>query len=388
MSYAPDTLDLLRLALTPSLGPARIARLLERFGSPRAVLDASPADLAQIKSIGPATAARVAAAFATIDAELDRELALADRLSVRLIPKGSDDYPALLAELPDAPPLLYVRGPIARDSDPYPVAIVGSRRCTPYGLEQADRFASILAQAGLTIVSGGARGIDSAAHRGALRAQARTIAVVGSGLANIYPPENASLFDDVVSAGGAILSELPLLTPPNAENFPARNRIISGLSLGVLVIEAGKGSGALITARQAAEDHGREVMALPGRVDSPASEGSLDLIKSGGAALVTNPHDVVALLESHARHAHAGTHAHRFHASPTPDPTPFFHDSTPPAIQDPNQRAIWNALTEPKTLDELCSLTQLDPASVRSLATLMEIEGRLARVGPRLCRST
>ncbi len=383
-----ELFHLLRLTLTPGVGPVRAGRLMERFGSAEGVLLATPAELEQVKGIGRGMATTIASSGRESEGRARAELARAGDLGVRLLPKGGSGYPALLASLPDAPILLYVRGLIDDEGpDRFPVAIVGSRHCTTYGLEQAERFGAVLAQAGLTIVSGGARGIDTAAHRGALRGGGRTIVVLGCGLAECYPPENRGLFDEVVSRGGAVVSELPLGTPPSAENFPARNRIISGLSLGVLVIEAGAGSGALITARQAAEEHGREVMALPGRVDSSASKGSLELLKEGGAALVTDPGDVIALLESPARHVQAGSHADRY--------TPARADAAPPVGDlfdgsgsgapppDDASRSILAAASQASTLDEIATRTALPVAEVRARLTLLEIERRLIREGSR-----
>jgi len=385
-----ERLARLRLWLTPGLGPVLLARLLESFGTGVRALGAAPGELEQrIQGIGRAKAASIAAGFRESEGAAFRELEQARTLGVRLVFRGESEYPALLAELPDAPPLLYVRGELRPHSDDqFPLAIVGSRECTQYGLEQARRFAGVLAQAGITIVSGGARGIDSAAHAGALNASGRTIAVLGCGLAHVYPPENDDLFRRVADHG-AVVSALPLHTPPAAENFPARNRIISGLSLGVLVIEAGVRSGSLITARVAVEDHGREVLALPGRVDSPSSRGTLELLKAGGAALVTDPGDVIASLESAAHHVHRGTHETRFapvlfQQREEPDQE---RSAPPPLPSNPVHVRILNALDVDRTADELSEALELDVVRVRAELTLLEIQGRVTRAGSKLRRT-
>ncbi|MCC6662069.1 MAG: DNA-protecting protein DprA [Phycisphaerales bacterium] len=386
MSYSPRTRDLLRLTLTPGLGPILIARLLEAFGSPDRVLGLSAREMQRVKGIGDAKSVSFVRGMKESEGLVAPELELAERLGITLVVLGDPGYPPLLASLPDAPPLLYIRGVIRHGaSDRYPVALVGSRDCTAYGIEQAERFAGVLAQAGLTIVSGGARGIDTAAHRGALRSGGRTIVAAGCGLSECYPPENAPMYESIVSGGsGALVSELPLRTPPDADNFPARNRIISGLSLGVIVIEAGRKSGALITAGIAAEAHGREVMAVPGRVDSPASSGTLDLLKAGGATLVTEPGDVLGILETPARHAAGGTFAARYGA---PDPPPLFEGESDESLPlTPAQRSILAELGDALTIDELAAKTGLEPSSLRSELTVLEIQQRVKREGPRLVR--
>lgn len=380
--------DLLQLTLTPGLGPVLISRLLAAFGSAAAALEASAADLERIKGIGTGKSVAFVKGFREARAKVDDELALAERLGVTLVPRGDPMYPPLLASIDDAPPLLYVRGRLDPSGpDRYPVAIVGSRNATAYGIEQAERFAGVLGRAGLVVVSGGARGIDTAAHRGALRGGGRTVAILGCGLAECYPPENAELFDRIAASGGAVISELPLRTHPEADNFPARNRLISGMSLGVIVIEAGKRSGSLITARLAAEDHGREVMAVPGRVDSPASWGTHELLKQGGAALVTEPGDVLAILETPARHSFNGSHQDRY-ADPTRAADSLFADrvSTGALPLSDVQRAILAALDSPRTLDELAQATGLSPATLRAEVTVLEIQRRVRRAGSQFVR--
>lgn len=386
----------LRLTLVPGLGPVLIRRALEHFTSPDAALAASAIQWQAIRGIGPDRATAIARALPETLASAQRELDAATKLGVHLLAMSDPDYPPLLAAIQDAPPIIYIRGQLRPgDHDRFPVAIVGSRSCSHYGIEQTERFATHLAQAGLCIVSGGARGIDTAAHRAALRVRGRTIAVVGCGLAQCYPPDNRELFDQIAASGGAVVSELPLHTPPNAENFPARNRIISGLSLGVLVVEAGRKSGALITARVAAEEHNREVFALPARLDSSSAEGSLDLLKAGHGQMVTHPDDIIHALEAPARHHFNARHADRYAAqaalfdeagtesapaSRAPNPS---HASAPSRDDglSTTQRAILEALDAPRSIDELAITLQRDASSIRADITLLEIRKRIIRRG-------
>lgn len=384
---------LLRLTLTKGLGPVLIRRLIARFGGAARATVCSAADLQQIEGIGQAKARTIAEGLAASQGSAEQEWNLCEKLGVRIIgiasTQGLAAYPKLLAPLPDAPVLLYMKGTFDPQRDQFAVGIVGSRSCTTYGLEQAGRFARTLAGAGLTIVSGGATGIDTAAHQAALDASAegggRTIAVLGCGLAKCYPPQNQSLFDRIASSGqGVLVSELPLMTPPAAENFPARNRIISGLSLGIVLIEAARGSGALITAKCAAEDHGREVLVLPGRVDSPSIAGSLDLLKEGGGLLVTEPGDVIHALEGGARHAAADSHAARFGGIPRQSESGSLFANEPARRELPMsdaQRAIMNALQDPATIDDLAQRTSLPIGQLRGELTMLEIQKRVSRRG-------
>lgn len=388
MNVSAASFAILRLTLVDGLGPATIRRLIDLAGSPEAALELSASQLSLCK-IGPARADRIAADIRTSATLAEDEVDLADTHGVRLVSIADQTYPALLKEVPDPPPLLYYKGSLAA-GDSLSAAVVGSRRCTAYGLEQTTRFAGTLARAGITIVSGGARGIDTAAHRAALMSTGRTLAVLGCGLTHTYPPENAELFERIAStngtgrSAGAVISELPLKTAPDRQNFPRRNRIISGLSLGVLVIEAAKGSGALITAEQAVEEHGRDVFALPGRVDSASSEGSNELLKSGGAALVTEPADVLSQLESAARHLAAGTLsalATSRSTSRAEQPSASASPTLPPLPTE--QRKILDALDTERGADELVEITGLAPSSLRSHLTLLEISRRVTRVGSR-----
>ncbi len=281
----------LRLHLTERVGAVTFKRLLEYFGDIDAVLDADIGKLATVPSIGRKTAERIFRSRKEVRAE--EELEQTAKHGIRLITLDSEEYPPLLKQIYDPPAVLYVKGDITR-ADNLSVAIVGSRTCSHYGQEQASRLAHMLAAAGFTIVSGLARGIDSAAHRGALAGGGRTYAVLGCGLSDIYPPENKPLADQIVG-NGALLSELPLTYEPLKGTFHARNRIISGLSLGTIVVEAGRNSGAMITARFAGE-HNREIMAVPGRIDAPGSHGPHQLIRDG-AMLVQRMEDVLEALD-------------------------------------------------------------------------------------------
>ena len=259
----------LKLINADGVGPVTFEKIVDKCGSVDSALGASVKELSEIDGIGFKTAESIARTREKFDAA--GELELASRLDVRIIDYDDEEYPALLKNTCDAPPVLYVKGAIKK-ADNLAIAIVGARRCSLYGQEQASRFGHLLSSAGFTICSGMARGIDSAAHQGALAGDGRTIAVLGCGLSHIYPPENKKLFEQII-ASGAVVSELPLRTEPLGENFPARNRIIAGLSLGTIVVEAGYNSGGLITAQFALE-YEREVMAVPGKIDSPLSRGA------------------------------------------------------------------------------------------------------------------
>ena len=291
MSTADDShaelVAALRLALIDGVGPRLRQVLLERFGTAAAVLAAAPSELRDVQGIGPKLTQRIAVAEQEIDAQA--QIDLCAQHDIQILLETSADYPRNLREIHDPPGVLFVRGSI-EPPDQLGIAIVGSRHATQYGLAQAQRLAESLARAGLTIISGLARGIDAAAHRGALAAGGRTLAILGSGVLRIYPPEHVELAEQVVAAG-AVISESPPHSPPLAGAFPQRNRIISGLSLGVIVVEASLQSGALISARHAMEQ-GREVFAVPGRVDSRMSRGCHQLIRDG-AKLVETADDVL-----------------------------------------------------------------------------------------------
>lgn len=266
----------LALGLIPEVGAATFHRLVQGLGSAEAVLTAKAGALEQVPGISQQVA-RAVVSFPWRDA-LDRELRVIETRGLGLIRFGDEGYPELLAAIHSPPPILYVRGTI-EPKDRVAVAIVGSRQASQYGSAMAEQISGELAERGVTIVSGMARGIDAAAHRSALRAAGRTIAVLGCGLGVTYPPEHAELADQIADQG-ALISEFPIFTPPKPGHFPQRNRIISGLARGVVVIEAGLKSGAMITANYALEQ-GREVFAVPGQVTSRSSRGCHQLIKMG-----------------------------------------------------------------------------------------------------------
>jgi DNA processing protein len=276
-----------RLSLVAGIGPRNWQTLVARFGTPHAVLTAAPSELRGVSGIGPKLTRAIAAAKEEVDAE--EQITLCRRSGVEILIRSSPAYPRPLAEIHDPPALLFVHGSI-QPTDAMGIAVVGSRHGTHYGKTQAERLAGGLARAGLTVVSGLARGIDGAGHRGALAAGGRTLAVLGSGVLNIYPPEHAELATEI-RGHGALISEAPPQASPLSGAFPQRNRIISGLTLGVVVVEASVRSGALITARHAMEQ-GREVFAVPGPVNSPSSQGCHRLIRDG-AKLVETVDDIL-----------------------------------------------------------------------------------------------
>ncbi|MEX2559999.1 MAG: DNA-processing protein DprA, partial [Pirellulales bacterium] len=279
------------------------------------------------------------------------------------VPQSDGEYPRLLREIHDPPAVLYVKGRIA-PADALAVAIVGSRHGTHYGIAQAERLASSLAHAGLTIVSGLARGIDAAAHRGALAAGGRTLAVLGSGILNVYPPEHQPLAVEVINSG-ALISEMPVHSAPSSASFPQRNRLISGLSLGVIVVEASDRSGALITARHAMEQ-GREVFAVPGRVDSRLSHGCHRLIRDG-AKLVETADDVLEELGPLVE------------AAERTDGRAIHHPAE--LLLNPLEQQVLDAIrVDPTPIDEVISTSRLAAPQVLATISVLEMRRLVRRV--------
>lgn len=279
---------LIALNMLPKIGPVRVRRLLERFGSAVGILRADVRELTVVDGIGPETAEVIRGWEDRID--LAGELREAEARGLKVVVRGDEDYPEPLLQSYDPPLVLYVWGGL-QDSDRHALAIVGSRKASHYGMQASRQFAFQLAGSGMTVVSGLARGIDTHAHEGAIAAKGRTIAVIGSGLGQIYPPENMGLAERIAAGHGAVVSEFPLNTPPSKKTFPMRNRIVAAWSQAVLVVECPEWSGARITANLAGE-LGKPVYAVPGQIDRPASAGCNALIREG-ATLVTGGQDIL-----------------------------------------------------------------------------------------------
>lgn len=357
-----EVAEALRLSLVPGVGPRIRQALLERFGTPAAVLVATADELRRVPGVGPKVSRAITRARDEID--VGAELELCRRSGIRLIADTSAEYPPLLKQVCDPPAVLFCRGTLAAQ-DQLAIAIVGARHATHYGLAQSERLAASLARAGLTIISGMARGIDGAAHRGALSAGGRTIAVLGGGLLNIYPPEHRQLADEI-AASGAILSEMPPRFEPLAGTFPQRNRLISGLTLGTIVVEASQRSGALITARHALEQ-GREVFAVPGRVDSRNSRGCHQLIRDG-AKLVESADDVLEELGPLV--------------SPVPDATgQTLHHPAELQLNDVERQVLAAIGLDPTPIDQIVESAGLSAAKVLSTISALEIRRLVRRVG-------
>lgn len=339
----------------PGIGPARFARLVEHFGSLQHAWSAASGELAAC-GLDPKSVEGIVAARASISPEAEWERVW--RLGATVLTWAAPEYPALLREIPAAPPVLYVKGSLAPE-DAWAVAVVGTRRASAYGREVVERLCTDLARSGVTVVSGLARGIDTHAHRAALAVGGRTIAVLGSGIDVLYPAENAGLAAEIVEHG-ALLSELPLGSQPAAENFPLRNRIISGLSLGTVLVEAPMDSGARITCSYALEQN-RDVFAVPGNIFSRNAQLPHRLIQEG-ARLVTCAEDILA--ELNLTMAPQQQEAAR---------------ALPATLEE---AAILNALAgEPQHVDEIGRACGLSAATVSALLTMMELKGLVRHLG-------
>ena len=358
MEGLPEQDAWLRLS-TLELAPHRIHALLEAYdGDPEALWAASDwAD--RVPSLN---AKRLAHLAATRSRDLTKDRVALSKSGVRLVTIADAEYPANLRPLPDHPPALFVRGELIPE-DKFSLAIVGSRRATSYGLTLARQFARDLASQGLTIVSGGARGVDTEAHKGVLDAGGRTLAYLGCGVDISYPSDNRRLFAEISDGHGAVLSEFPMGTRPEPWRFPARNRLISGTSLGVLVLESPADSGSLITAREAG-DQGRDVFAIPGPIGMGHNAGCHKLIQDG-AKLVECVDDILSEL---------GVLTMRSPGAEAPSPTPI-----PPL--PPEQRKILDMLTlQPRLMEGMIAESGLMAAQVTGILTLLEMRGLAKRV--------
>jgi DNA processing protein len=347
--------------MVAGVGPRTRRLLLDRFGSSKAVLAAAPSELRSVQGVGPKLTERIVAAREEID--VDSLIAVCERRDVEIVAETDETYPSLLRQIPDPPPVLFVRGEL-KPQDGMAIGVVGTRHATHYGLRQAERLAASLARAGLTIVSGLARGIDAAAHRGAIEAGGRTLAILGSGVLSIYPPEHESLAEEVV-AHGALVSEAPPLAAPHSGVFPQRNRVISGMSLGVIVVEAGDRSGALITARLAMEQ-GREVFAVPGRIEDPTSRGCHRLIRDG-AKLVQTVDDVLEELGP------------LFEPASRDDGREVHHPAE--LLLNEQEQQILDAIgSDPTSLDAILAATSLSVPNILSTLSVLEMRRLVRRV--------
>ncbi|MBI3853464.1 MAG: DNA-protecting protein DprA [Verrucomicrobia bacterium] len=342
---------LVALNMIEHVGPVRVRQLLEHFGEAPAVLRASQSQLLQVRGIVEDTAEAIATWEKTI--KLDEELKRISDFGCHILTQSDEDYPDLLRQIYDPPIVLYVKGKLSA-KDKNAVAMVGSRMTTHYGVETARKLAYQLAYVGVTVVSGGARGIDTAAHQGALSGKGRTVAVLGTGINIIFPPENVELFERIAD-NGAIITQFPFNRNADKQSFPIRNRIVAGMTLGTIVVEANLTSGALITANMAVEN-GRQIFAVPGRIDSPRSKGCHELIKKG-AKLCEGAEDVLSEFE------------YLFPASNRP-PGASETGALPALTLSENEQRVYDALSnEESSTDEVIRRSGL-PSSTVSVALL------------------
>jgi DNA processing protein len=359
--FSDELVALVALSLAAGIGPKLQSALLEHFGTASDVLSQPKDVLLTVNGIGPKTATSI-----TDKGLLDEARALLQEcraLDVDVLDQQHRDYPQRLKEICDPPTVFYRKG-VLLPQDELSIGIVGSRRCTAYGRRQAERMAAALSRAGFTIVSGLARGIDAAAHRSALKSGGRTLAILASGVKTIYPPEHDELAEEI-SQQGALLSEMPLNQRPLPGLFPQRNRIISGICLGVIVIEATRNSGALYTARHALEQ-GREVFALPGPVDSLASEGCHELIRDG-VTLVRNVDDVLSELGPLS--------------VPSTQSSSVTIHSPRELVLNVQETEVLNQITsQPIGIDEVVRGCSMEPSRVLATLTILEMRRLIRRL--------
>jgi DNA processing protein len=367
MDNEDDKIYWLALNIIPGVGRVLSQRLVQFFDHPKNIFSAQPRDLAQIEGVGPKLAQEIIS-FGW-EEQVAKEFKQIEERGIKILTLKDDNYPEFLKTIPDPPIILYILGEI-KARDEVALAVIGSRSPTPYGRMTAESLSKALAEIGFTIVSGMARGIDSIAHRAALAAGSRTIAVLGSGLGVVYPPENRSLMEKI-ACSGAVISEFPLFTKPEKANFPSRNRLISGLSLGVIVIEAAATSGSLITANHALEQN-REVFAVPGNIQSPKSKGSNWLIKKG-AKLVESIEDILEELPLSVRE----------------QLKPLNSTSSETSLEGlTSEESLILSLIpfDGKDWDSLVAQSKLPPGRVASILIMLELKGLIRQLGGRVFR--
>lgn len=342
------------LNMVAKMGPVRLRKLLEVFETPERILSAKRSELRVVEGIGNEVAEQIANWKKTVD--LSAELESIRDFGAEVITAQSPTYPRQLREIHAPPIVLYVWGELT-ERDQHAIAVIGSRRTSHYGAECAKKLSYQLAYSGLTVISGLARGIDTAAHQGAIAAKGRTIAVIGSGLTKLYPPENAALADKIRSGNGAVVSEFSMSVEPDRQTFPMRNRIISGWSHGILVVEAGTNSGALITASQAIEQ-GRSVYAVPGHINAPTAHGSNRLIQQG-AKLVMDASDILDDLQI---------------LLPEKQKLPETSARALPELSD-DERRVYDAIHPTETpIDQIAAGCELPSATVSSALLRLELK--------------
>ncbi len=357
---------LVALNMVEHVGPVRVRQLLEYFGDPAAILRANKRELMQVHGIGEDTAESIAGWEKSV--RLDDELKRITDFGCRIVIQDDPEYPELLKQIYDPPMVLYVKGALL-PKDKNAVALVGSRMTTPYGIEAARKLAYQLAYLGVTVISGGARGIDSAAHQGALSAKGRTLAILGTGINIVWPAENKELFDRIAS-NGAVVTQFPFNRPGDKQSFPIRNRIVAGMTLGTVVVEANMSSGALITANFATE-YGRQVFAVPGRIDSPRSKGCHDLIKKG-AKLCEGVEDILSEFE------------YLFPPSNRP-PSPAETGVLPALELSVNEQSVYDALSQEEiTVDEVIRRSGLPPSAASVVLLSLEMKRMIRQLPGKL----
>ncbi len=360
----------LALALTQGLGPSRIKKLIEHFGTAERVFEAS---LTELEAMGMRAVSAQSIATGKSLEFAQQECAKAAEAAARIISLSDPEYPSRLKEIYDPPVILFVKGSVDVLAQPG-IAMVGTRHPTPYGSGMAERLSTDLAARGLVIISGLARGIDTASHRGAIAAKGKTVAVLGTGIDVMYPKENTRLTEQIVALGGALITEFPVGTPPTPQNFPIRNRIISGMSAGVLVVEAAEYSGTRITSRLALEQN-RDVYAVPGNVTNKNSWGPNTLIKQG-AKLVATWEDVWEELPSEVQAALSS----RQNESPEPETASLFPDE----VASPHEKKIVRLLKadESTHIDQLVELleNEMSPSEIFAALFDLELNGKIRQL--------